>query len=38
MGYLSRMKARRGLRNLNPGQICRKVVRADGGNELSDTL
>ena len=38
VGYFARMRARSGLRQLNSGEISRKVGRADCGNDFSDTL
>ena len=38
VGYCARMRARSGLRQLNSGEISRKVGRADCGNDFSDTL
>ena len=38
VGYFARMRARSGLRQLNSGEISRKVGRVDCGNDFSDTL
>lgn len=38
VGDPSRMKARSGLRNLNSGQIYRKVERTDGGQSIYTML